>query len=53
MPSAALIEHNDQFPKSVIQLAPGIFGAVGFAASNVYMVEGLACPPSAPIGQLG
>ncbi len=42
MPNAALIEHNDQFPKSVVQLAAGIWGAVGFAASNVYMVEGAA-----------
>ena len=40
MPNAALIEHNNQFPKSVIQLAAGVWGAVGFAASNVYMVEG-------------
>lgn len=42
MPNAALIAHNSQFPKSVIALADGIWGAVGFAASNVYMVEGAA-----------
>ncbi|MCP5002005.1 MAG: alkyl/aryl-sulfatase [Hyphomicrobiales bacterium] len=41
MPNAALVNHNSiQFDKSVIQLAEGIWGAVGFAASNVYMVEG-------------
>lgn len=40
MPNADLIEHNSQFPKSVVRLAAGIWGAVGFAASNVYMVEG-------------
>lgn len=41
MPNTALIEHNaSQLSKSVIELAPGIWGAIGFAASNVYMVEG-------------
>ena len=41
MPNPALIEHNhSQFSKEVIALAPGVWGAVGYAASNVYMVEG-------------
>ena len=41
MPNQALIDHNEkQFPKSVISLAPGIWSAVGFAASNMHMVEG-------------
>lgn len=40
MPHPALIAHNAQFPKSVIALAPGVWGAIGFAASNVYAVEG-------------
>ncbi|MEX3010672.1 alkyl sulfatase dimerization domain-containing protein [Hoeflea sp. TYP-13] len=43
MPNAALVEHNaSQFTKSVVELDTGIWGAVGFAASNVYMVEGSA-----------
>lgn len=40
MPNAALIDHNRQFPKSVITLAPGVYSAVGFAASNAHMIEG-------------
>ncbi|MEP3276708.1 MAG: alkyl/aryl-sulfatase [Stappiaceae bacterium] len=40
MPNTALINHNNQFPKSVIELAPGIWSAVGFAASNVHLIEG-------------
>ena len=40
MPNAALIAHNDQFRKSVMKIAPGIWSAVGYAASNVHMVEG-------------
>ncbi len=40
MPNAALVDQNTQFPKSVIKLAPGIWSAVGFAASNVHMIEG-------------
>lgn len=42
MPNPALIEHNSQFARSVLQLDDGIWGAVGFAASNVYMIEGVA-----------
>jgi alkyl sulfatase BDS1-like metallo-beta-lactamase superfamily hydrolase len=40
MPHPALVAHNAQFPKSIIPLAKGVWGAVGFAASNVYVVEG-------------
>lgn len=41
MPNASLMHHNDtQFEKTVIDLAPGIWGAIGFAASNMYVVEG-------------
>ena len=41
MPHPALIAHNaTQFEKAVIELRPGIWGAVGYAASCVYMVEG-------------
>lgn len=36
-----LVHHNTtQFAKSVIELAPGIWTAVGFAASNQHMIEG-------------
>ena len=40
MPNAALIAHREQFRKSVIELAPGVWTAVGYAASNVHMIEG-------------
>ena len=41
MPHADLLAHNStQFKKSVVELAPGIWTAVGYAASNVHMVEG-------------
>ncbi|MEM6461844.1 MAG: alkyl/aryl-sulfatase [Pseudomonadota bacterium] len=40
MPNAALVEHNSQFAKTVLPIGEGIWGAVGFAASNVYMIEG-------------
>lgn len=40
MPNPKLIEHSQQFAKSVKELRPGIWTAVGFAASNVHMVEG-------------
>ena len=35
-----LVAHSAQFEKSVIELAPGAWTAVGFAASNVHMIEG-------------
>lgn len=41
MPHADLLHHAEtQFPKGLVDLAPGIWGAIGFAASNVYAVEG-------------
>lgn len=41
MPNQSLIDHNKtQFPKTVLELGAGIWGAIGFAASNVYMIEG-------------
>lgn len=42
MPNPALLEQDSQFTKSVIALGEGIWGAIGFAASNVYMIEGLS-----------
>ena len=35
-----LIAHDAQFPRQVVQLAPNVHGAVGFAASNVFMLIG-------------
>lgn len=40
MPNPALIAQNAQFAKRIVPLAPGIWTAVGFAASNVHMIEG-------------
>lgn len=41
MPNAALIEHNKtQFAKSIIEISPGIWTAVGYAASTQHMIEG-------------
>jgi len=41
MPNPALIHHNaTQFAKQIIELAPGVWGAIGFAASNVYVIVG-------------
>ena len=41
MPNPDLIAHNaTQFRKGIVRLAPGIWTAVGFAASNQHMVEG-------------
>ena len=39
-PNPELVDHNKQFKKQVIELAPGVYGAIGFAASNVYMLVG-------------
>ena len=39
-PNPELVAHNSQFEKQVIELAPDVYGAVGFAASNVYMLIG-------------
>lgn len=35
-----LVSHNEQTRKDIIELAPGIWTAVGYAASNVHMIEG-------------
>lgn len=35
-----LIAQDKQFPKHIVELAPDVHGAVGFAASNVYMLVG-------------
>lgn len=41
MPNNSLVEHNaTQFRKQVVELAPGIWTAVGFAASTQHMIEG-------------
>ena len=36
----ALVGQAEQTKKDIIELAPGIFTAVGYAASNVHMIEG-------------
>ena len=40
MPHPDLIAHGEQTAKDVVRLASGIWTAVGYAASNVHMVEG-------------
>ena len=35
-----LVQHSDVFKKEVVELAPGVYTAVGFAASNVHMLVG-------------
>ncbi|MEX0283303.1 MAG: alkyl sulfatase dimerization domain-containing protein [Paracoccaceae bacterium] len=41
MPNAALLYHNaTQFERSIIELAPGMWTAVGYAASTQHMIEG-------------
>ncbi len=37
-----LLENNSQFEKHVVPLAPGLWTATGYAASNIHMVEGAA-----------
>jgi len=39
-PNPELVAQNKQFEKQVIQLAPDVYGAIGYAASNVYMLVG-------------
>ncbi|MBX2836716.1 MAG: alkyl/aryl-sulfatase [Gammaproteobacteria bacterium] len=39
-PNPELVAQNKQFEKQVIELAAGVYGAIGFAASNVYMLVG-------------
>ncbi|MGI9421080.1 MAG: alkyl sulfatase dimerization domain-containing protein [Geminicoccaceae bacterium] len=40
MPHPDLIAHAEQTRKDIVELAPGIWTAVGYAASNVHLVEG-------------
>ncbi len=40
MPHPDLVAHDEQTRKDIVQLAPGIWTAVGFAASNVHLIEG-------------
>ena len=41
MTNPDLLAHNrTQFEKSVVALAPGMWSAIGYAASNVHMIEG-------------
>ena len=35
-----LIAQGEQTLKDIIELAPGVWTAVGYAASTVYMIEG-------------
>lgn len=39
-PNPELVAQSKQFEKQVIELAPDVYGAIGFAASNVYMLIG-------------
>lgn len=41
MPNQALVAHNaTQFRKSVIEIASGVWSAIGYAASTQHMIEG-------------
>lgn len=40
MPHQDLIAQGEQTRKDVVELAPGLWTAVGYAASNVHMIEG-------------
>ena len=40
MPHPDLVAHGSQTRKDIIRLAPGIWSAVGYAASNVHLIEG-------------
>jgi len=39
-PNPELIAQNKQFEKQIIELAPNVYGAIGYAASNVFMLIG-------------
>ena len=39
-PNPELLAQNKQFEKQVIEIAPDVYGAIGFAASNVFMIIG-------------
>ena len=36
----ALVAQGEQTKKDIIELAPGVWSAIGYAASNVHMIEG-------------
>lgn len=40
MPHPDLLAHDAQTRRDIIELAPGVWTSVGFAASNVHLVEG-------------
>jgi len=41
MVNPALVQHNAvQFKKSIVELCPGAWTAIGFAASTQHMIEG-------------
>lgn len=41
MPNQNLVEHNQtQFKKQIVELAPGVWTAVGYAASTQHLIEG-------------
>ena len=40
MPHPDLLAHGEQTRKDIVQLTPGLWTAVGYAASNVHMIEG-------------
>ncbi len=35
-----LVAHSKEFARAAIEVAPGVWGYIGFAASNVYVIEG-------------
>lgn len=39
-PNPELVAQSRQFQKQVVQLAPDVYGAIGFSASNVFMLVG-------------
>ena len=39
-PNPELVAQNKQFEKQVVELTPDVYGAIGFAASNVFMLVG-------------
>ncbi len=39
-PNPELVAQSQQFQKQVVQLAPDVYGAIGFSASNVFMLVG-------------
>lgn len=41
-PNPELVAHNSQFEKQIVKLATNVYGAIGYAASNVYMLIGSA-----------